>query len=493
MPLSLSRSLSRRAVPALLPALLPVSAFAQGAAPGSPAPPSPSTASAPGRPDERLLHHRATEAVIWGMPAVNYDLMLQEMLSKTTGKVNEVIYWGHPLDWRNQTLTPNPDTLYFMTFLDLRAAGPMVIEVPPGDAGGSLNGNIVNIWQMPLEDVGLLGVDKGAGGRFVVLPPDHAQPVPEGYTPLRSDTFAAYALLRSNLASHAQAEVERSIAYGRRIRVYPLSAAASPPPTTFTDVKDVLFDSTIRYDASFFGNLDRIVQAEPWLPRDRLMINTLRSIGMEKGKPFAPGARMRAVLDTAVREAQAILETMYDTGWEPFFAGTQWRAAAPAEFIKAQVTAYADPDEYPSDIRGMCYTYGYIGLKRLGTGQFYLIGIKDRDGAPLEGGRTYRLTVPPGAPVEQYWSVTAYDRRTHALIRNMPRASRSSQVSEMQRNADGSVDVFFGPAAPAGREANWVPTDPQRPFELMFRVYGPRPEFFEKRWTLPDVVPAGSP
>ena len=79
----------------------------------------------------RAVERRATEAVIWGMPAVNYDLMLQEMLTKTTGKINQVIYWGRPLDWHNQTLTPNPDTIYFMAFFNTKDAGPIVIDVPP--------------------------------------------------------------------------------------------------------------------------------------------------------------------------------------------------------------------------------------------------------------------------------------------------------------------------------------------------------------------------
>jgi hypothetical protein len=178
---------------------------------------------------------------------------------------------------------------------------------------------------------------------------------------------------------------------------------------------------------------------------------------------------------------------MYDKGWATFFEGRQWRPAAPAEMVKTQMTAYADPDAYPSDQRGMAYTYGYVGIKRLGAGQFYLISINDKDGASLDGGKTYRLTVPPNVPIEQYWSVTVYDRQTHALVRNMPRASRSSQIPEMQKNADGSVDVYFGPKAPTGKDSNWVPTDPQRGFELMFRLYGPKKEFFDKVWVLPDV------
>ena len=142
---------------------------------------------------------------------------------------------------------------------------------------------------------------------------------------------------------------------------------------------------------------------------------------------------------------------------------------------------------YPVDARGLAYSYAFIGIKRLGAGQFYLISIKDKDGESYDGAKTYRLTVPPNAPVEQYWSVTAYDRQTHALIKNVDRASRASNAAEVQKNADGSVDIYFGPKAPAGKESNWVPTDPARKFELMFRLYGPTKALFEKAWKLPDV------
>src|SRR5262245_45673723 len=235
----------------------------------------------------RSIQRRAIEAVIWGMPIVNYDLMLQEMLTKTKGKVGEVIYWGRPLDSRNQTLTPNPDALYFVVFFNTKD-GPVVLDLPPGDANGSFNGNIVTIWQMPLEDAGLLGADKGKGGKYLVLPPGYKETAPEGYIPLPSDTLGGYMLFRSNLKSHSAADVEASIAYGKRMKVYPLAQAANPPATVFTDVKDIEFDSTIRYDATFFDHLNRIVQTEPWLDRDRVMIDQLKSLGIEKGKRFNP-------------------------------------------------------------------------------------------------------------------------------------------------------------------------------------------------------------
>jgi len=435
----------------------------------------------------RQIERRAVEAVFWGMSAVNTDLMLQEMLTKTPGKVNQVIYWGRPLDWRNQTLTPNPDAIYFMAFFNTKDAGPIVFEIPPGDAKASLTGNIVTVWQTALEDVGLLGLDKGAGGRFLVLPPGYRDKLPDGYIPLQSDTYGGYALLRSNLKSHGDADVAAAIAYGKRVKVYPLSAAANPPETVFTDVKDVAYDSTIRYDLSFFTSLDRIVQSEPWLERDRAMIDQLRTVGIEKGKTFAPDEATQKILIAAIGEAKGRLEQRYDAGFPPFFANSRWMFPTAPEAIEGQSSTYANHDHYAIDARALLYTYAYIAIKRPGTAQFYLISIRDKTGGAFDGGQTYRLTVPPDAPVEQYWSVTAYDRQTHALIRNMPRASRSSQIPEIQKNADGSIDVYFGPKAPAGKESNWVPTDAQRGFELMFRLYGPKTAFFDKVWVLPDV------
>lgn len=436
--------------------------------------------------EDRIKYNRAVEAFVWGMPAVNTDLMLQEMLKKTTAKVGQVVYWGKALDWHNQTLTPNPDALYFMVFFNTKN-GPVVLDLPPGNKDGSFNGNIVTTWQMPLEDAGLLGLDKGAGAKYLVLPPGYTGPKPSGYVVLQSDTYGGYMLFRANFASHSQADIDKSIAYGKRMKVYHLTDAANPAPTVFVDAKDVIFDSTIPYDASYYRHLDRIVQTEPWLQRDRAMIDQLKSLGIEKGKAFQPDEQTTKLLNTAGHDAGIYLENMYNKGWGSFFENGHWRPAAAAEAVKAQATAYADPDAYPSDLRGMTYTYGFVGIKRLGVGQFYLLSIFDKDGKPFDGGKNYQLHVPPNVPVDLYWSVTVYDRKTHTLVKNMSRASRSSQIQELQKNADGSVDIYFGPKAPSGKDNNWVPTDPQRNFEFLFRLYGPKKEFFAKTWVLPDV------
>jgi hypothetical protein len=448
--------------------------------------PSLADGASPSELARRAIERRAVEAVIWGMPAVNTELMADQMM-KAGGRPGQIIYWGKPLDWHNQTLTPNPDTLYFMGFYDLKASGPMVVEIPPAGDDGSLNGNFVTLWQTALEDAGLLGIDKGKGVKFVITPPGYSGKIPQGFEQLASDTYGGYFLVRSSLKSHGDADVQTSIAYGKRVKFYPLSEIDNPPETLFIDVKDKDFDSTIKYDASFFALLDRVVQTEPWIPRDRAMIDQLRTIGIEKGKPFAPDDATKSALEAGVAEAKALLAARYDAGFPAFFAGTHWMTPTSPEAVEGQSTDYANPDKYAVDARGLAYSYGFIALKRLGAGQYYLINIKDKDGEAYDGAKTYRVHVPADAPVQQYWSVTAYDRETHALIKGMNRASRASNAADLAKNADGSVDVWFGPKAPVGKETNWVPTDPDRRFELMFRLYGPTKALFDKAWTLPDV------
>jgi hypothetical protein len=148
---------------------------------------------------------------------------------------------------------------------------------------------------------------------------------------------------------------------------------------------------------------------------------------------------------------------------------------------------FSNPDSYPVEERGISYSMAFFSAKHLGTGQYYLMTIRDRDHRPLEGSGIYRLNVPANAPVKLYWSATVYDRATHALIRGQETVSRSSHSRGLQKNADGSVDVYFGPKAPADRETNWVPTDANGKFEVLFRLYGPEKPFFDKAWVLPDI------
>jgi hypothetical protein len=434
----------------------------------------------------RLTERRAFEAVVWGMPAVNFDLLYRAMVS-AKGEWNQIVYWSRLPDWKNQTLTPNPDVIYVFPFFDTKNAGPMVMEIPPAQ-GGSITGSIDDAWQSALEDVGPAGVDKGKGGKYLILPPGHEGQVPEGYIALPCCTYRSYAILRSNLASGGEVDIAKAVTYGKRVKIYPLSQAANPPPTKFVDAIDVIYDSTIPYDLRFFEALDRFVQHEPWLTRDKVMINTLKSIGIEKDKPFKPDAALRNILEDAAVEAHAWLDAGYEAVFSPpYFPGSHWALPASMEVVEEVPTFFANPNSYPVDGRGITYSMAYFSAKHLGTGQFYLMTTKDKSGGAFDGARTYRLKVPAKPPVNLYWSATIYDRATHALIRDRPHSSRSSKTPGLQANSDGSTDIYFGPKAPADKESNWVPTDPNGAFEILFRFYGPEKPLFEKSWVLADV------
>ena len=434
--------------------------------------------------DRRTIERRAVEAVIWGMPAVNYDLMYQEML-KLGGKPNQIVYWSRLLDWRNQTLTPNPDVIYFMAFYNTKD-GPVVIEIPSaGD--GVINGSIMDPWQAALEDVGPAGVDNGAGGKYLILPPDYKEGGPDGYVALPSANHQGYALLRSILKSGSEDDVRTAVAYGRRIKLYPYSQADNPPATVFIDAIGAVYDSTIPYDVRFFQSLDRFVQSEPWLPRDKAMIDQLKSIGIERGKPFSPDDATQRVLNAAAGEAHAWLDQKYETMFAPFYEGRRWVFPIAPEVIRGLQSQFANPDSYPVDGRGVTYAMAFFSTKHSGIGQYYLMTVRDKDGQHFDGANTYRLTVPAHAPVTQFWSATVYDRATHALIRGLSRSGRSSQSPGLQTKADGSVDIYFGPTAPAGKESNWVPTKADGQFEVLFRFYGPQKPVFDKTWALSDI------
>ncbi|WP_276131842.1 DUF1254 domain-containing protein [Polluticoccus soli] len=434
---------------------------------------------------EQVKYQRAMEAVNWGMPVVNFDLMLQEF-KKNGGDYNKILYWSKLFDWKNQTLTPNPDVIYIMPFFDTKD-WPMVLEIPPAN-GGVINGSIMDIWQAAIDDVGPAGLDKGKGGKYLILPPDYKGSIPSDYLPMHSYTYHGYALLRSIPKTGSDADVKAAVDYAKKIKFYPYSQAANPPQTAFIDAMGKEFNSLIQYDHRYFESLNRVIQSEIWLERDRAMIDILKYIGIEKGRAFNPDAQTVKLFDKAAADAHEWLETQYVSHFHtPFYEGTQWAFPVTDEFGESVKNNFTTPNSYPVDMRGVALTFEFFSAKHLGEGQFYLLNIKDKNGEPYKGSNSYRLTVPANVPAKNYWSITLYDRETHCLIRNMSTVSRSSLSPGLKKNADGSATLYFGPKAPADNEKNWVPTDPDREFELLFRIYGPDPSFFKKTWTLPDA------
>lgn len=434
---------------------------------------------------QRTVERRAVELAIWGIPLVNFDGIIQSM-ERAGGHTNEIAVWTRPSNWTNQLLTPNSEVLYAIPFINTKDAGPMVLEIPPAD-GGTINGSIMDAWQSAVEDVGIAGADKGKGGKYLILPPGYQGQVPDGYIVVPSQTFQGFALLRSIPRSHSEADIAAAGSYVKRVKLYPLSTAESVAETKFVDVTNIEFDGAIPYDLRFFEALDRMVQIETVQARDKMMYSWLASIGIEKGKRFAPDNTTKTILLSSLHEAHQWFVNRFLMVPPRYYPGRQWFFPAEPGVSESHGT-FELGDRYLTDARGTIYYFGFSNIKKPGTGQYYLLTTKDSGGRFLDGGTTYRLTVPPNVPVSQYWSITLYDRATHTFIRGVELPTRSSLEAGLQKNSDGSVDIYFGPKAPARRAENWIPTKSGGTFEVMFRAYGPTKPLFDKTWQLEDIA-----
>ena len=203
----------------------------------------------------------------------------------------------------------------------------MVVEIPPADADHVIVGSFDVAWQNALADVGPAGADKGKGARYLITPPGYEENAPEGYIVLPSETYRGFVILRSNFKSRSDADIKSAVEHGKRVKIYPLGG--NPDSTVFVDAYDKPFDATIPYDATFFELLDRFVQTEPWLTRDKVMIDSLKTIGIEKGKPFKPGAKTRAILDQAAQQATPRCRKIRAARWTSTSARPRRRARSP--------------------------------------------------------------------------------------------------------------------------------------------------------------------
>jgi hypothetical protein len=434
---------------------------------------------------EAAVYRRAVEAAIWGMPLVSVNAMRQAFFRDAGAKYGDIVYFSKPSDWKFQFTTPNASTRYVYFNFNLRD-GAYVLDIPP-TVGAGLFGSLIDAWEVPLADVGPAGEDQGKGGKYLLLPPNYKAAVPSGCMPLHFATFNGYALLRSIPASTADADVSMALDLVKQLRLYPLAKAAKPPEQRFIDMAGKLLDGAVRFDASFFESLAHMVHEEPVFPRDLAAMGQLASLGIEKGTEFKADPARRAILARAAEDAhQGFMAGV--RGGEPWWPGTHWNMIE-KHGAKTGFT-FQTEDALYVDERGTVFFFAFAAPKKLGAATFYVVGGNDSKGQILEGQKNYWLHVPPNVPAKQYWAVTVYDLDTACLIRNMPVPGLDSYNQKMKRNGDGSVDIYFGPNAPAGQQENWVATAPGKPWISVFRFYGPEKAVFEKTWKLGDIEAA---
>jgi hypothetical protein len=434
---------------------------------------------------DELTFQRAVQAYLWALPAMNMYGM-KEGSEKVFGKGYNVLpVFKQRLNAKTLVTTPNSDVIYAMGYLDLKEDGPLVIEVPP-----KLQGLLDDFWQRPLCDVGFAGPDQGLGGKYLILPPDYKGEEPKGYFTFRSRTYGVFVFWRAFYKDPTK--LDEPVSLIEQTRIYPLGKEESARPMIFPDASAVPANMLYPGDGSYYDMLDRFIQHEYVDPTELDMRGMLLSIGIVKGKPFAPDAHTRAILEKAAAVGLKMSKVL----------GSDWLARQPgAKIYEDRQWVYVFTAKNPEfkingainlDMRVVMFAAAYstspaMVLDIVGAGAKYPSTNRDADGKYLSGGAAYRLSVPAHVPVNNFWSVTVYDAETASGLDNGQPFPSVSSFDKPVANSDGSTDIYFGPSTPQGHEKNWLRTIPGKGYFVMVRLYGPTQPYFDKTWKLPDI------
>ena len=437
---------------------------------------------------DQVKYQRAFEAVLWSVPMVN-KLGLRRGTMAIGGDNNVVLAWSAGVKPYFEALTPNNVSPYVNCTMDL-SNGPVVVDVPPANDKAGLFGQIADHWYQTFVDIGPIGIDKGKGAKLLVTPPGWSGDVPAGFTEVKSPSFRIdFAFRNVPSPTGTQKDLDE---LASKVAVYNMSELPNPAPTKFIDPLNERWPTLARYDERWFEDLHDIINVEYAMPRDKAMMGLLKNIGIEKGKPYNPDDKTKAIYRKAVVDAYHYMQATFaeelpneawwdDRKWRNIFyhdenMGFTWETDSLVDYDMRAVRPWFSAIYFPRKVAAEPAT-------------MYIATMHDGDGELFEAGVTYSLTVPKDVPVKQFWSLTIYDRDTYSFIyspEERPGLS-SRDTGKMTKNADGGVTLYFGPKAPKGLEANWIPTSGKKPY-AMFRFYGPEETFYNKTFKLNDVV-----
>jgi len=438
---------------------------------------------------------------------------------------NTVVIFSALMDAKSLFLTANADTVYYMAAVNL-SKGPMVIEQPPRGLG-----TINDMWFSWIIDIGFPGPDRGEGGKYLLVPPGYDGPLPEGgFFIARSRTNRVLYAARSFLVDNDPKPTVELIR--KSLKIYPYTPgavgtsiaaalegkvrlAANPPvpDTKFIEGSGRAFNTIPPNDYTFFEMINENVQQEPATSYDVELAGQLAAIGIAKGKPFKPDARMRKILADAAAVGNAagrMLNWRYAVAhpdWS-YYPGSMWGSmlwegganfeTPPPEFTREGMFKPFPPTGARTLDSRTAFYYGYtldspgMIMRIPDVGSQYLMGFLDAAGNPFDGARTYKVTLPKGIPARAFWSFTVYDNQSRSMLdtpQRYPRAGSQTYPSPAaEPNADGSTTVYFGPKQPDGvKRGNWIQTMPGKGWFTILRLYSPLPSFFDKTWRLSEV------
>ena len=421
---------------------------------------------------------------------------------------NTALIFSELMDSKSLFLTANADTIYFWVNLDV-TDGPMVVETPPMSLGV-----VDDMWFHWITDFGLPGPDRGEGGKYLFVPPGYKGELPAERLLRPEDAHhprhPAGALLPREQRSQARGGADQEDAQGlslpsRRLRHEhrrrpggqgDAGAHARPQldwaflrpkePVTFAEGSGKVMNTVPPSDFSYFELLNDVVQKEPAGSLDPEIMGSLAAIGIVKGKPFNPDARMKKILTDAAAIGNAAARTL-NFKWRPsdggyyypnstwfnplFLGGYNMETPPPEVSADGVIMPYPPTGARTLNVRtALFFGYTFITpamiMRLTDIGSQYLIQAVDSEGAYFDGSKTYKVTLPPNIPAAKFWSFTVYDNQTRSMLatpQRYPRAGSQSYPSPAAKaSADGSTTVYFGPTQPAGvSEGNWIQTDPE--------------------------------
>jgi len=447
---------------------------------------------------------------------------------------NTALIFSELLDAKSLFLTANADTIYFWVNLDA-TKGPIVVETPP-----RVLGVVDDMWFQWITDFGLPGPDRGEGGKFLFVPPDYKGELPGGgYFVQRMRTTRATMVGRAFLEKNDPKPVVATIK--RTLKIYPYlpggygtsigsalegkaTLARSPDhkldwaflrpeePAKFIEGTGKVMNTVPPSDYSYFELINDLVQKEPVGALDPEIMGSLAAIGIVKGKPFNPDARMKRILTEAAAIGTASARSLTfraspAEGWA-YYPGSAWttmlwaggynfETPPPEVSTTGAITVNPPTGARTLNSRTAMFFYAtYITpamiMRLTGIGSQYLGAFVDSNGEYFDGAKVYKVTLPPNIPAEAFWSVTVYDNQSRSMLdtpQRYPRAgSQSYPTPAAEANADGSTTVYFAPKRPDGvKPGNWIQTDPKKGWNTLLRLYSPLEPFFTKVWRPSEI------
>jgi hypothetical protein len=433
---------------------------------------------------EHLTFIRGVEAFLSGIPAASLEALRRGLADAGGVTSHHCVLFDGLMDSNPLFLTGNTDTVYALLMLDLARDGATVVEVPPGCGPGTID----DAWFRFVIDLGSPGPDRGRGGKYLILPPDHEGEVPGGYFTATSPSYTNLLILRGFLVDGEPDAAATMFREG--VRVYPLSQADAPPAMEFISGSGRNFNTIHANDVTFFEELHAVIDREPIGLIDPEVRGLLSSIGIVKGRPFAPDEHKHSLLVEAAAVGNATARALSFRPRLPgayfYDDGSHWQNG----FIGGDYRWLIDDGVGGMNLDARSYMYYMatintpaMALKMVGVGSQYAFLAVDRDGAYLDGSKSYRLTIPSDPPAKDFWSVVAYDPQTRSELQTgQPYPSKNNTRDPLVHNDDGSVDLYFGPVAPEGHEENWIQTVGGKGWFILLRLYGPLEPWFNQTW-----------